>query len=64
MAADLDPHGSNTVQAPFPSLPLAGRDNEVGTLEAYLDGMADGAGVILLDGEAGIGKTRLLGVLA
>jgi len=40
---------------------LAGRDREVAAVEAFLDDDgADGARVLLLQGEAGIGKTTLL----
>jgi DNA-binding NarL/FixJ family response regulator len=38
---------------------LAGRDREVAAVEAFLDGREDGARILLLEGEAGIGKTTL-----
>ncbi|GAA3393062.1 helix-turn-helix transcriptional regulator [Cryptosporangium minutisporangium] len=41
--------------------PLVGRDAELATLRALLDGSAPGApGAAIVSGEAGIGKTRLL----
>jgi len=41
--------------------PLVGRDLELGRLETTLDQLTDGQGqVVLILGEAGIGKTRLL----
>jgi hypothetical protein len=43
---------------------LAGRDAERATIERLLDGLAGGrGGLLLVEGEAGIGKTRLLGHL-
>src|SRR5688572_1468507 len=48
------------VQARHPS-PLIGRDNELRFLTSCLGRAANGdGGVVLISGEAGIGKTRLL----
>ena len=42
--------------------PLIGRDGEIARLRSALEGVRDGAGgVVLILGEAGIGKTRLIG---
>nr|BFE78513.1 hypothetical protein GCM10020093_011140 [Planobispora longispora] len=52
-------HG--VVQSPV----LVGRDDMVALAGRRLAGAADGAGgLLLVAGEAGIGKTRLLGVIA
>src|SRR6516225_8027236 len=44
--------------------PLLGRDAEIGLLAALLDGIGDGGGALVLLGEPGIGKSRLLAVAA
>ena len=42
--------------------PLVGRQHELASLEALLDGATVGRGrTVLLEGEAGIGKSRLVG---
>src|ERR1700759_540331 len=41
--------------------PLLGRDTEMRLLAALLDGAGDGGGALVLYGEPGIGKSRLLG---
>jgi DNA-binding CsgD family transcriptional regulator len=41
---------------------LIGRSAEIGAIRRFLDTVRDGAGAILLEGEAGIGKSALLGV--
>jgi predicted ATP-dependent serine protease len=47
-------------QAPVPTVPLIGRDEEVGALHAALDDALGGSGrVVLLGGEPGIGKSAL-----
>jgi DNA-binding CsgD family transcriptional regulator len=38
---------------------VVGRDPELAALEAFLVGIADGASVLVLEGEAGMGKTTL-----
>ena len=40
--------------------PLVGRENELGSIEAWLEGSLGGAGMCLVLGGAGIGKSRLL----
>jgi MoxR-like ATPase len=44
--------------------PLLGREAEVELLVALLDGIAGGGGALVLGGEPGIGKSRLLAVAA
>ena len=45
--------------------PLVGRDEELALLDRMLSEAADGAGrVVLIEGEAGLGKTSLLGAAA
>jgi len=44
--------------------PLLGRDAEVALLAALLDGIGTGGGALVLSGEPGIGKSRLLSVAA
>lgn len=46
-----------------PTLPLVGRDDECRRVDAALAGLAQGGQVLLLQGEAGIGKSRLLAEL-
>ena len=49
------------VEAIASGRPLVGRDRELDQLEASLDALGHGsAGCLALEGEAGIGKTRLL----
>ena len=49
------------VEAIASGRPLVGRDQELDELEASLDALDQGsAGCLALEGEAGIGKTRLL----
>jgi DNA-binding CsgD family transcriptional regulator len=45
-------------------VPLLGRDAEIELLASLLDGIADGGGALVLGGEPGIGKSRLLAVAA
>ena len=53
------------VEAIASGRPLVGRDRELDQLEASLDALGHGsAGCLALEGEAGIGKTRLLRELA
>jgi DNA-binding SARP family transcriptional activator len=50
---------------PAPETPLFGRQAELGRLRALLDGAIGGSGhVVAVVGEAGVGKTRLIGSLA
>ncbi len=44
---------------PAPADALFGRDTELAALEQFLDRVPEGAGAVLLSGEAGIGKTTL-----
>jgi DNA-binding CsgD family transcriptional regulator len=44
--------------------PLLGRDAEIELLAALLDGIQEGGGALVLSGEPGIGKSRLLAVAA
>jgi len=45
----------------FPAMPFIGRQNEIASLEEAYRGAAEGSGrLVLVTGEAGIGKTRLL----
>ncbi len=44
--------------------PLLGRDAEIELLAALLDGVQDGGGALVLYGEPGIGKSRLLAAAA
>ncbi len=44
--------------------PLLGREAEIGMLASLLDGVADGGGTLVLYGEPGIGKSRLLAAAA
>ncbi len=44
--------------------PLLGRDAEIELLASLLDGIQDGGGALVLYGEPGIGKSRLLAVAA
>jgi DNA-binding CsgD family transcriptional regulator len=44
--------------------PLLGREAEVELLASLLDGISDGGGALVLSGEPGIGKSRLLAVAA
>ena len=45
-------------------VPLLGRDAEIELLAALLDGVQDGGGALVLYGEPGIGKSRLLDAAA
>jgi class 3 adenylate cyclase len=55
-------HAESRAAAPTP---LVGRDREVGRLRAAIDELMSGRGqVLVLLGESGFGKTRLLGELA
>ena len=44
--------------------PLLGRNAEIELLASLLDGIQDGGGALVLYGEPGIGKSRLLAVAA
>ena len=44
--------------------PLLGRDAEIELLASLLDGIREGGGALVLYGEPGIGKSRLLAVAA
>ncbi len=47
----------------FPATPLVGRDRELALLRAHLDAVIAGrGGLVLIGGEAGIGKTAVLAV--
>jgi predicted ATPase len=41
---------------------VIGRERELGALTAFLDGPGPGLSVLLLDGEAGIGKSTVWGI--
>ena len=43
----------------MPATPLIGREDELDIVEAFLDGVTEGPGALVLSGEAGIGKTAL-----
>ena len=59
-----DPTARGRARPLAPSLPLIGRERELGELRADLDAALDGSGrVVLLGGEPGIGKTRLVSAL-
>jgi DNA-binding CsgD family transcriptional regulator len=46
------------------SSPLIGRERELAALSAALDGSREGGRIVVVGGEAGVGKTVLLGALA
>jgi DNA-binding CsgD family transcriptional regulator len=46
------------------SSPLIGRERELASLSAALDGSREGGRIVVVEGEAGVGKTVLLGALA
>lgn len=51
--------------ANLPELPLIGRDGERAEILAHVDALQQGlGGVVVLEGEAGVGKTRLLRAIA
>jgi hypothetical protein len=59
----LDPE--SRAPALIPTVPLIGREREIGELRAALDAAIGGSGrVVLLGGEPGIGKTRLASAIA
>lgn len=61
VATYLPPAQPVAAAEPLAALPLVGRDAERRQLLSWLDAALGGAGgVILLEGEAGVGKTRLL----
>ena len=53
-------HARRGPDAPLRMLPLVGRDAELETLTQAMEGTATEGQLIVLEGEAGIGKTRLL----
>jgi class 3 adenylate cyclase len=56
--------GPRPPSEPRPATPLVGRQREVATLEDAVEDLAAGRGqVLLLPGEAGLGKTRMLSEL-
>ena len=46
------------------SSPLIGRERELAALSAAVDGSREGGRIVVVEGEAGVGKTVLLGALA
>lgn len=63
VAGEMIPVAMNGFPAPEPS-PLVGRDRELSAIDAALAELADGRGsVLMVTGEPGIGKTRLLDAL-
>ena len=48
------------VPAPLPSLPFVGRDEDVDIILAAVDEAAEGGRFVVVEGEAGIGKSRLV----
>jgi DNA-binding SARP family transcriptional activator/tetratricopeptide (TPR) repeat protein len=61
------PSGAEPVDEDLPAtLPFVGRERELGALVAVHDGVraGDGGQVVLVDGDVGIGKTRLIEELA
>jgi hypothetical protein len=63
---DREPEGSWQPEIAKPALgrPFVGRERALAHLSEQLSRRAEGAGMILLNGEAGVGKTRLLEELA
>ncbi len=60
LPASAGPERPSILPAPVPALPLFGRDRELARIEQALAGARAGAGALLLvTGEAGIGKSRL-----
>lgn len=56
---------ASTPATQFGSLGLAGREDERAALVAHLEAAVDGmGGLVLIEGEAGVGKTRLLQEIA
>jgi DNA-binding SARP family transcriptional activator len=48
-----------TIPAPLPGLPMAGRDRELAAILAAAGGASPDGRLVVIEGEAGIGKTRL-----
>jgi DNA-binding CsgD family transcriptional regulator len=53
--------GDDPLAGGLPRRPLVGRDQELGLLFGMIDRIADGGGSLVVRGEAGIGKSALLG---
>src|SRR5688572_13258768 len=51
----------NGTMASLASQDLLGREQELGTIDGLLDGIGDRGGSMLVRGEAGLGKSALLG---
>ncbi|HEX2904473.1 MAG TPA: AAA family ATPase [Jatrophihabitans sp.] len=64
MTATMSEPAARMVDVPRPRTPLVGREQPLAELSAVLEAARDGsAGAIVLSGEAGVGKTRLLTAL-
>jgi len=63
-STDIRPECAPTLRAVTAETPFVGRSAELALLQHELEAVRDGARIVLLVGEAGIGKTRLLGEFA